>query len=252
MIVRMNSFSGVFRLVLGGIIGFLSAIVVVELSRDELVVSQNLVGGVGAVISILLLGSGLRARRQLRVLRIDDQGIHSCQESSESQSLLWSDVKSIRQCHGKLIVVDHNHRAHEFDCSKTNPRLTDIAAVCLDHVCRAHGVATPRETVAANPPVLCCQKCGKETPHLKDSVFFVVIFAYVYAYVCRAQLLTCPKCTRKRAYLSAIINLVLANVLWPFIVLPLCLLQWIQSFRSGHSRAVVDQLANQMAQELTA
>lgn len=251
MIVRKKSFAGIFRLAIAGVLGLLSVCLATTLTKDELSTSPVYVGAVGAAISLLALTSGLRARKRLRLFRIDEHGLHLCQENSESASIAWTDVKAVRQCHGQLVLVDTNGVAHAYDCSKTSHTLCTIAGQCLDQLHRVNGVATLRESIKAHPPILCCGKCGKETEHLKDSVFFVVVFMYFYNFVYRKYSLTCPRCTRKTAYQVAAINVILANFLWPLIVLPYCLLQWLRSFRSGHSRSVLNQLTIQKVQELT-
>ncbi len=112
--------------------------------------------------------------------------------------------------------------------------------------------AGPHSRLLAAPPELCCQKCGKATSCLKGSLFFVIVVAYVYNFVFRKDSLTCPRCTRRSVYKSAMINLPSSNLIWPIIVLPFCTLQWFNSFRNGHSRSVIDMLENQRAKELTA
>jgi hypothetical protein len=50
----------------------------------------------------------------------------------------------------------------------------------------------------------------------------------------------------------AVINLVPSNFIWPIVVAPICLIQWLNSFRTGHSRAVIDVLEAHAIKELTA
>ncbi len=253
MIVRRKfQFLGAIRIVLG-VAGMLFTLfslhIAIQRSPET---TPFIIAAIEGVVSVLVFGSGLRARSKPALFCIDELGFHFNLESDEPRLIQWSEVTHIRQCGEHLTIFSTNDNPEVFHCYKLNESPELIAAECLNHIHRINGLASIRDAILAAPPELCCQKCGKATSSLKGSLFFVIVFAYVYNFVFRKESLTCPRCTRRSVYKSAIVNLPLSNLIWPIIVLPLCTFQWFNSFRNGHSRCVIDMLENQRVKELTA
>ena len=253
MIVRRRfQIRGAIRIVLG-VAGMLFTLLSLRFAIQRTPeATPVVVAAIEGLVSVLMFGSGLRARSMPPLFRIDELGFHFNLDSDEPKSIPWEDIQHIRQCGEYLTIFSTKEHPEVFHCHRLNKRIELIAAECLNQIHKINGRAPIRDAILAAPPELCCQKCGKATSSLKDSLFFVIVFAYVYNFVFRKGSLTCPRCTRRSVYKSAIINLPLSNLIWPIIVLPLCAVQWFNSFRNGHSRRVIDMLENQRVKELTA
>ena len=249
---RRFQFRGAIRIVLG-VVGMLFTVLTLQIAIQKTSeAAPFVVVAIEGFVSVLVFGSGLRARSKPPLFRLDELGFHLKLDSDEATSIPWEDVKHIRQCGEHLTIFSTNDNPEVFHCHRLNKSLELIAAECLNQIHKMKGLAPIREAILATPPELCCQKCGKATSSLKDSLFFLIVFAYVYNFVFRKESLTCPRCTRRSVYKSAVINLPLSNLIWPIIVLPLCAFQWLNSFRNGHSRCVIDMLESQRVKELTA
>lgn len=253
MIIRNKfQFRGAIRITLG-LIGFVLMSLALWKAVDDGL--EAYVYGLPIVVGVLasfLLVSGLRARCRLPMYRLDQNGFHCELEADLPKEIRWQDVIVVRHCGDALTLVSNNGEANSFDLKESNQRIETIVAECLAHFRRSNGLAPVRDSVIAAPPALCCQVCGVSTENLKAGVSFVILFAYMFAWVWRKQSMACPKCTRKNVYKLALINLLSANLIWPIVVVPICLIQWVSSFRTGHSRAVIDALEARAIKELTA
>lgn len=204
------------------------------------------------VLSLFLLVSGVRARCKPPVYRMDERGFHYDVGSHLSKEIRWQHATAVRRSGDRLILVSNDGEAHSFVLSDLNHGIDKIVSECLARFRQSAGLVPVRDTILAAPPVLCCQDCGESTENLKTRVSFVIVFAYLFGYVWKKQSMACPRCTRKSAYRFALINLLPANLIWPIVVVPICLFQWASSFRSGHSRAVIDALETRAIKKLTA
>ena len=94
------------------------------------------------------------------------------------------------------------------------------------------------------PIYITCPECGCPSDSIKsyalvDYLIFIGVFAIwrEISYVC------CPHCMRKHILIKHFTyNILAANMLWPFVVLPWALLQLCKSFTKGHSRDVLDMI----------
>ncbi|MBM3994745.1 MAG: hypothetical protein FJ303_11415 [Planctomycetes bacterium] len=87
-----------------------------------------------------------------------------------------------------------------------------------------------------------CPQCSESTDSLKYySVPFVLFFWIAGTWSLRNEI-GCPSCIRKSILLYGLINIVTANLLWPFIILPWTLINLARSFTSGHSSSVHELL----------
>lgn len=99
----------------------------------------------------------------------------------------------------------------------------------------------PKPQPTPQPPVpdnmIRCPECGQPTDSLKRYTLpHLWIFLYVYLGWQNIEFTCCPHCMRKHILIKGFTyEILLANVLWPFIILPWCLVQLIRSFIKGHS-----------------
>lgn len=89
-----------------------------------------------------------------------------------------------------------------------------------------------------------CPECGEDSSAIKQYTMprlFLFLFAgyrvETVRYTC------CSKCMRKHILWHGFTyNILAANVLWPFVILPWCLILLIMSFTKGHSDSVLAML----------
>jgi len=107
----------------------------------------------------------------------------------------------------------------------------------------------PRESVwLTEPGQLPCPVCSSATDSLKQYRFVSwVVFYLVGATYQVAFYRGCPACMRKLIARRTAWNLIPANLLWFVLVLPWGLWLVVASFRKGHSRDVIRNIAPEQA-----
>lgn len=102
------------------------------------------------------------------------------------------------------------------------------------------------------PLKITCPECRQPSENIKRSQIFSLFFLFVGA---RWQIRTftvCDECMRREIIKNGLINILTANVLFPFIILPTSVYQYIRSYEKGHSKGVVEELMNSLkAQQIT-
>lgn len=124
------------------------------------------------------------------------------------------------------------------NCPVCNSHLDDDARYCPE--CGANDCHSLEDYPAQ------CPECGKYSDSIKcyripDLWLCLVIFVRwaTQGKVC------CPSCMRKQILLHGFTyNIITANFLWLFILLPWCLVQFLRTFTHGHSHEVVEILRN--------
>jgi hypothetical protein len=90
--------------------------------------------------------------------------------------------------------------------------------------------------------LLPCPECKQMTGSLKSRRILTIIFV-VFAYGAQTKpTVACPRCMRKNLFASGLVNIISANVLWPIIILPMTLIQFITTYQQGHSQEILDRL----------
>jgi hypothetical protein len=90
---------------------------------------------------------------------------------------------------------------------------------------------------------LACPHCGKMTTSLKHyTMVKYLVFLYFFAFWGTQKHTACPICMRKELGLKTLVNLVPANLLWPFLVLPWNAVLFCMTFSDGHSAAIHNAL----------
>ena len=82
-----------------------------------------------------------------------------------------------------------------------------------------------------------CPECGQLTDSMKRFTLpHVWLFLWVFISYQNIEYTCCPHCMRKHIFMKGFTyNILLANILWPFIILPWSIIQLIRSFSKGHS-----------------
>jgi len=91
----------------------------------------------------------------------------------------------------------------------------------------------------AGPDAIACPVCGEPTTSLKRyTMIRYLVFLYFFAFWGRQTVAACPPCMRKEIGMKTLINLLPANLLWLFIVLPWNTVLFCMTFAEGHSSSV--------------
>ncbi|MCM1176204.1 MAG: hypothetical protein NC335_00455 [Bacteroides sp.] len=82
-----------------------------------------------------------------------------------------------------------------------------------------------------------CLECGELTDSIKRFTLpHIWLFLWCFISYQNIEYTCCPHCMRKHIFMKGFTyNILLANILWPFIILPWSIIQLIRSFSKGHS-----------------
>lgn len=85
-----------------------------------------------------------------------------------------------------------------------------------------------------------CPECGQYSDSIKRYTLpNYVLFLFIYARWQEVEYTCCPNCMRKHILTKGFTyNILMANMIWPFTILPWMLIQLIRSFTKGHSKTV--------------
>ena len=104
---------------------------------------------------------------------------------------------------------------------------------------RPQAAAVKETTDAAGVPVA-CPACRTPSDSIKQYRFpELFVFLLVLYWVRTLTYTACPSCMRKKLALCAVINVVTANIVWPFVLFPWYSALALASFTRGHSKAVL-------------
>ena len=93
-----------------------------------------------------------------------------------------------------------------------------------------------------------CPECGELSNSIKNYklpnyIVFLLLGAtgQTISYIC------CPHCMRKHILIKCFTyNILLANVLWPFLIVPWGIVQLIRSYTKGHSDSVMQIIQSEI------
>ncbi len=88
-----------------------------------------------------------------------------------------------------------------------------------------------------------CPQCQQPSDSIKCYRLGFIVFLFLFAVHQTKNEIGCPSCIRKALATSGAINLITANILWPFIILPWYVILLICSFTKGHSKEVLKLLS---------
>lgn len=106
------------------------------------------------------------------------------------------------------------------------------------------GVKTSFVSTPGNQ-MLPCPKCGRMTDSMKfyrlpDKWLFLGVYL---SYSSRVHL-CCPECMRKQILLHGFTyNIITANLMWPFLIMPWSVVNLCRSYQKGHSPEVVKKIS---------
>lgn len=98
-------------------------------------------------------------------------------------------------------------------------------------------IPPPHEPPPPDPNMLRCPECGQLTDSIKR---FTLPHKWLYlgCYISYQNVIftCCPHCMRKHILIKGFTyNILLANLLWPVVILPWSIVQLIRSYKKGHS-----------------
>jgi hypothetical protein len=87
-----------------------------------------------------------------------------------------------------------------------------------------------------------CPHCRQSSDSIKRQNIMLVIFLFIGASWQMEQVTACDKCMRQRILVNALINILSANILWPFLILPNSLYNLYLTLEPGHSESVIEEI----------
>ncbi len=87
-----------------------------------------------------------------------------------------------------------------------------------------------------------CPHCHAETDSMKYYTMPIFLFIFVAWMSWSKDELACPSCMRGKIAGYCALNIVTANVIWPFIILPWTIINVLRSCTKGHSSGVQELL----------
>jgi hypothetical protein len=111
------------------------------------------------------------------------------------------------------------------------------------------GIPVPEKPAPALPLFIDCPVCGQPTGNLKCCEMWDVFFLCLMVSWNVRDELGCPRCIRLKLLVYTLVNLFTANVLWPFLILPINLVHLVSSFWPGHSHKVASHLRQETGDE---
>jgi hypothetical protein len=93
-----------------------------------------------------------------------------------------------------------------------------------------------------------CPRCSKVTCSLKYYHILNVVFLLFAFRIESDRLIACPRCMRRLLALHSLVWLLIANLLWPVLVLAPNLVHFLMTFRRGHSGNIRDIVWRQLTE----
>ncbi len=90
--------------------------------------------------------------------------------------------------------------------------------------------------------VIPCPHCHTQTDSLKYYNMPIFLFLWVAWVSWSKDEIACPGCMRGKIAGYCALNIVTANILWPFIILPWTIINLLRTLTKGHSSGIQDLL----------
>jgi hypothetical protein len=102
------------------------------------------------------------------------------------------------------------------------------------------------------PSKIKCPQCGQPSENIKRSNLFSMFFLVIAVRWQMRTMTMCDECMRREIVKNGAINILTSNILFPFIILPTSIYQYVRSYEKGHSKGVVEDIMNSIkAQQIT-
>jgi hypothetical protein len=93
-----------------------------------------------------------------------------------------------------------------------------------------------------NQVKIVCPHCHQPSDSIKRLQIWMVIYLLIGISIQRRTVTACQSCMREQIGKNAAINILSANILWPFIILPHSLIQLSRSYGEGHDKSILAEL----------
>jgi hypothetical protein len=94
----------------------------------------------------------------------------------------------------------------------------------------------------AGAQAIVCPCCDRESDSIKSFNMGILLFIFVAWLIWPRQEVACPGCIRGKLIGFLLINIITANILWPFLIVPWSVILLLRSFQKGHSWGVTNML----------
>lgn len=241
-----NPGAGGLAMVLG-FFGLLFALFLIAAGSEQESLPMQIGGGVvvvGCVISIVV---GIMARlAQYGPHRLELTGTQ-LQDLQSGDVYFWDAVQSVRQVQTPegeaLELALQGNQTKRISIAKLDVSADTVARTAIDFHRQSLGKGSLESELHQTGATILCPSCHEESDSVKNYTFISLLFAFVaYMWQTTSQI-GCPSCTRKMIGKNLLVNLLTANIVWPFIILPWNLILLLMSFTRGHSKSVLKVVA---------
>lgn len=95
------------------------------------------------------------------------------------------------------------------------------------------------------PPLnikIVCSHCHQPSENIKRFRIMWILFMFFAAGSETHIITACDRCMRRKIVINAVFNILTANILWPFIILPMSIYQFIRTYEPGHDDSVLAEI----------
>jgi hypothetical protein len=89
---------------------------------------------------------------------------------------------------------------------------------------------------------IACPHCNRPSNSIKQCRFLGILFLFLFMVRQTRTVNACQSCMRGKILEHALINILTANILWPFIILPMSIYQFIRIRQPGHDDAILSEI----------
>jgi len=89
------------------------------------------------------------------------------------------------------------------------------------------------------PIKIICPHCNQPSDSMRRSQVWLLVFVVIGYWMQRSTITGCSACLRQKIVSNGLINILTANVFWPFLILPMSLYQYYRTYQEGHDETVL-------------
>lgn len=204
-------------------------------------------GGVVAVLSLVALVSGIMSRMAQYGPHLLDFNGSSLHDLQTGDIYPWDTVQTLRQVQtsgGEALELSlAGNSSKQISIAGLDVPAETVAKTAFDLHRKALGKGSLEMELHQTGATILCPACREESDSVKNYSYITLLFLFVFYGWQTASQIGCPSCTRKMIGKNLLVNVLTANITWPFIILPWNLILLVMSFTRGHSKSVLKILA---------
>jgi hypothetical protein len=92
------------------------------------------------------------------------------------------------------------------------------------------------------PVEIICPHCHQPSYNIKRLQIWSIIFLFFAAARQTRTITACAGCMRREIAMNGAINILTANILFPFIILPMSVYQFWRTYEEGHDESILAEI----------